>query len=523
MQLGLPADSLLQSGNDLFGESHPVFLWLFRVSRNWQAIVHLIPCMRHHLHDHPSSTRAPSGAGTLSSLLAGRAPDDTADDYSVIFKESFCVAASEIADELGESFEDLGVLYDEVMNTGTTTASKLSFKRVLSKATPRLPDLEAGQLSGKSFGRGQLLCLVRRTNKAEAALLQSRGFRFTSLNHVYESLAEDLQVRQAEVMVHFGRMQNYARSERILEPGVHLACFAIRAKVGGGFDVLVRENARNQLPSKQTSVEHLEDWHRAMLQKIDGWSVSACLKSLREQATTPAELDLATELMDSITNLAEDVADPLFQEALVVAEPIAAPCRAPSGSHAPGRATLIALRLILPIHSRPSTPRLIFSPLSLFRCQQYVYANSPDHEVFARRVHREFAPIVDSTTYSTVVYRSPSQGPLPLTLSKPNPSRKTWWALTSLERRWSGACESESSSEKTSSGAGDRQSWGGILVSEEVNINVEEPLGPGAVKMEDVTSVSADGGASAVAPGDREFEDSDCFVDRLFAICAGRR
>ncbi len=493
-----------------------MFLWLFRASRNWQAILDLIPCMRHHLYDNPSPTRCPSGANTLSAMVAGRAPGDTGDEFSTIFKERFCVAALDIAEELGEPLGSLGVLYDEVMNTGTIRGAKLSLRRFRNDKAYQA-DLEAG-LSQFDQGRGQLLCLVRQTSKAESARLQSRGFRFLALRNLSDMLAVDLRVQHGEVMRYFERMQDYSRHDQLLEPGVHLACFAMRAKVSGGFDVLVRQHARSQPICKPLSFDRLEEWQIALLKDMDGWPLVKCLKELVEYADGQDRQTFTAKLCDALKEfLQEDLRDNLFLDSVFVA-PIQAPCRGINTSGVPDQTTLITLRILLPIHWRISNPELTFSPLNLLRCQQYVYPNSPDHGIFARKVHREFAPIVDSTTHSTVVYRTPSQGPTPPSPCKTTTTsqRKTWWALTSWDKRWSGACESEAGLEKADGGS-DSQAWGGILVSEQVNVNVEEVFGAGHIELEETT------GPVSIEAVQADLQDSECFVDRLFAMCVKDR
>ncbi len=486
----------------------------------------LLPCMRHHLHDHaaPMTTYQTTPGGTEAATL------DEADEQAIRFREMFCVAAVDLAKQMGEPLDHLGVLYDDVVNTGTCEPCKHSLADFFHSSTAavtggrRASDLEANPPSLAPFGPGQLLFLVRRTDKTEADRLQSHGFRFTALPLIFETLAETLQVDSAEVMTHLESMRYYTASstERTLEAGVHLVCFALRATVGGAFDVLVRRNARNLLPSRPLGLAALDESHVAMLLRMNGWTVVNCLDWLRQHGEMMGDAEkepssFAAQLGTALTGLADDLGEEqLFKQARLVAEPVHTPSRGGNESYFGGRATLIAVRLMVPIHARAPNPRRhVFLPLSFFRCQQYAYGPASAHEAFARQVHRDFAPVVESTTQSTVVYRPPSEV-VPRLTPTPRPlagQRRSWLGLTSLERRWSQVCTPEPP--KT---APEPRPWGGILVSQEVNVNVDAvvvtPVEGGSVEG-DSTVVGMHMGSTGMASA--EVTDGVTFVDRLLA------
>ncbi|KAI9882403.1 MAG: hypothetical protein M1823_005848 [Watsoniomyces obsoletus] len=518
------------STSEVFSVGHPIFHWAFRASRNWRAMTDLIPCMRHHLHDDttPITTYQMTSGGTEA------IPVDEADEQTIRYREMFCVAAADLAKQMGEPLDHLGTLYDEIVNTGTVEPSKSPMAGLLhastaaAKAARRPSDLEAALPSLTPFGPGQLLFLVRRTDKTEADRLQSIGFRFTALSLIHETLAETLQVSPTEVMMHLEGMQHYATSttERTLEAGVHLVCFALRATVGGTFDVLVRRNARNLLPSRPLGLAALDDSHVALLLRMTGWTVTDCLDWLRQQgwmvSNSEKDSSFAAQLGAALTGLANDLGEDMFKQARLVSEPVHAPCRGGNESYFGGRATLIALRLMVPIHARAPNPRRhVFLPLSFFKCQQYAYGPATAHEAFARQVHREFAPVVESTTQSTVVYRPPSEA-VPRLIPTPRAAtgqRRSWLGLTSLEKRWSHVCTPEPP--KT---APESRPWGGILVSQEVNVNVDAmaltPVEGGSVEG-DSTVVGMSMGSIGMASA--EVTDGETFVDRLLTSYADGR
>ena len=125
--------------------------------------------MRLHLRsmDHVKSSggeKTPNGSDRTKTSVDG------IEDYSQAFKELFCVAANDLAAMIQERLEDVGVLYDEIMSTGTIRKTN-NFLGLTPKPN-RPADLEKGRATVIS-GRGQLLFVVRRTNKTEAAQLQA--------------------------------------------------------------------------------------------------------------------------------------------------------------------------------------------------------------------------------------------------------------------------------------------------------------------------------------------------------------
>lgn len=321
-------------------------------------------------------------------------------DFSVIFRELFCLAAADLANDLHQPIDKLGVLYDEVVTTGLAAKAAEKGKRSVATAASSMLDVERD--SNSSIGKGQLLFLVKKVSRAEAEALQSVGFRFANPESVVTVLAKSLRVGPRGLARRLNVMRHYVTDHHILDPGVHLACFAIRASmaVGNrGFDILVRKDAKNQLPTMQAPFDTLEPWQIEYLESMDSQTMSICVKQLYK-ATKPSnkngkERDFAKDVLKTIECLKEEMEDPLFIDSILIAKPFEVPCRGPTEHSSPGTASLIAFRIILPLHSRAPGRKLTFTPLSLFQTQQHVYKNSPDHAYFARAIHREFAPRLD--------------------------------------------------------------------------------------------------------------------------------
>jgi hypothetical protein len=475
-------DSSAQSFNDVFCASHPVFLWIYRTSRNWSSVADLIPSMKKHIR--ALTVAKASQPGSQSSLH----PYDSSyshgitEDNAVIFRELFCVSASALAAQIDEPLENIGVLYDEILSTGVT-------------AKPGAKDAETGlPTSHTSFGRGQLLFVVRRANNTEAADLQASGYRFAEVQNVIDIMARSMQVEREELQTHIANMKS-SSTERILEPGVHVACFAIRACINGGFDVLVQKDAKGLLPTVQLPISELDKAGLDTIQALDGMSVATCLITLRNSPTIsdgPAHAFI-TQFYNAIIALADQIGDPFFQEARLISKPISAPCRGPRPQSPPSYAWLIAFRAIVPIQSRNPMDQLEFSPLSLFNVRQRVYKNTLDHDVFARATHREFAGILFSNDSRSSVRGAPARERVSAYLER--------WFEFRLPSADSGVKKNIVSSQP---------SFGGIMVSQSVVVDVTE------VKPDEGSEMHTFG---TIGQAMKEEGDTVTFVNELFEAC----
>ncbi|RDW60762.1 hypothetical protein BP6252_12145 [Coleophoma cylindrospora] len=577
-----------RSFDDVFGIAHPVYLWIFRTTRNWSSVANLLPGMRHHIY---RTGLKSSRNRTTSEIDLATDQGLPIEDYSLVFRELFCVAAADLAEDLHLPLEDVGVLFDAIISTGQRAAPKP--KSGMKRDTPDSSvDLERNGLALPVFGRGQLLFLVSQASRREAEHLQAAGYRFANAQNVLPILARSMQVSSEEIAGHLESMKEFVKETKILEPGVHLACFAIRASVRGGFDVLVRKDARNQLPTMQLPFDRLEKWQADYLKNLDSHSVSSVINTLTKSSKSPSfsvrEQTFATQFLTALESLKQAIDDPFFGEALLIAKPIEAPCRGSTENSQPGTATLLAFRLIAPIHSQAPGTRLEFIPLGFFRAQQHVYKNSPDHAVFARKTYREFAPVVEflgrssnsidakspiSDTFSTKgrIFNSSRrissyhsrfsqrdaaahiQEPLPTHSRRPSaahpakpPSKLKFWdknqsQFNPTEKHIKDDTSSEKGLVDPSSSGGHTQNFGGIMVSQEISVDVRnsdrDDKGMELVELRSPTSSSghSDGGAGGssdrgseaygrvVTKVLKENSEAESFVDKLFGICVEGR
>ncbi|MCJ1308354.1 hypothetical protein MMC25_002007 [Agyrium rufum] len=503
-----------RSFEDVFSIEHPVFCWLFRLTRCWPSVTDLVPGMRMHLRSTNIVNSQPnSGAETRADSIDG------AEDYSQIFKELFCVAAEDLAAMIQEPLEKIGVLYDEIMSTGTLRRNKAA------AAHKTTADIERALPYSVTFGRGQLLFVVRHADKLETSHLQAAGYRFASLSNILDHLARSMQVTSEELRPRLENMRGYAIESKMLEPGVHLVCFALRPLFQRGFDVLVLKNAKNLLPSFQLPVMELQRWQLDFMFRLDNWTVAECLDWLRKPADhfTPDERVFSSQLHKAISSLRKQIDNPFFEQARLIARPLSAPCRNVNGSGPPGQAKIIAFRVMTDVHeSRHLNSEVEFIASRFFLCQQHVYSHSPDHSIFGRRVHREFAmlnrcsnrpgletrnSIVSNKTFGRDLFSN-----MPASPSLPK------WNL-SFQRKGADptGMNSDSSSEKNLVEGQPQNPFGGIHVSNEISIDVHEIRhGERSPDVEMTTlGVTSEAG---VAPIERE-----SFVDELLSLTIQER
>ena len=387
----------------MFDVGHPVFCWIFQASRCWYVLKDFVDEIRTHLRAASTvKTLRPESHSTYSDLTSFNMGDG-AEDYSLLFKELFCLAAYDLAHVIQLPLEQLGVLYNGIFNTGTVRKPN---KKDFVLRSSAIVDLEnfvigTGEKGGSSqpFGRGQVLFLVRRLGKSDLTHMQSIGFRFAAIDNILESLADTMQVTKDELRQNLENLRRYAEEEYMLEPGIHLACFALRPLYQRGFDVLVRQEARNLLPSERIPLTRLDKWHFDFLSRMENWTLATCRERLRTQflASDVKEQGFADQLLEGITGLAKQIDSPFIQDARLVATPLKVPCSVPSESHTLGFADVIAFQIIVDAHSPNSLKNgFEFAPFRFFLTQQRVYSNSSHNGAVARKIHKDLAGAVQS-------------------------------------------------------------------------------------------------------------------------------
>jgi hypothetical protein len=375
---------------DRFRRNHPAFIWAFRATRNWPELKKLIPGMKDHLGSNEPARRYYTGNGFRT--------DDGAEldiDFDLVFKELFCVAAQEISEQIHQPLDKMGVLFEDVMTTGTHTSRAL-----LQKFNPFQSNMVVTESSDPEngdipylFKKGQFFFLVRQLSKQEEASFAATGFRFAAIEKIAFILSRSMQVTNDEIFGRLEQMRVYSAGEKMMEPGVYIVCFSLHPTIRNGCDVLVLKDATNLLPFVSPPIDNIVQWQLDILSHMNEWTVVSCLRWLKANSGSTSSQDslFCQQMHEAISKLADMIEDPTFDQAKFSCRRIMVPCRPTTKPYTPGKCTVFSFRIITIMSTRPTSPRLSLAPLCFFRAQQQVYAGVADHQNFLRDLHREFA------------------------------------------------------------------------------------------------------------------------------------
>ncbi|KAK6358842.1 hypothetical protein TWF696_000022 [Orbilia brochopaga] len=373
----LPTEVITDTLNSLldqeFSREHPVFLWFYRVSRSWPSVKDSIFGMQQHLR----------------TVEFRKLSTEEQSNLNVIFRELLCVAVKKLSEQLRHPLEHIGALHHDILHTQPSARSQVS--------TPIAASSDVENPQRVANGRGQTLFMYRQVSKEEAARLQSHGYRFASVKVAVDVVARSLQLRRDELTSHIQSMRESSGSESILEPGLHVGYFAVRANIDGGFDVLVQSLQPNLIPSVRLPIKALNDEMRLVIQSFHGMTLSVALRSLEDKiaSSSGTEHTFLEELQSSIRTLTKAYPDSFWLDAIFSSVPVSLPCRPGNGDVEYSTAQMYIFRAIVPIHQREVSGGIEMSPFELFMTQQRTFSTSRDHEVFARQIHAEFSGLAE--------------------------------------------------------------------------------------------------------------------------------
>jgi hypothetical protein len=336
---------------------------------------------------------------------------ETIENYDMIFRELFCLAAAALADRLRTDLRSIGVLWDEILPTGTNgrwprgqqqkPGEGGSVPESIKIGDDKYGSLDMAEMGidvrQQDYGRGSLMFLISRADSdRDAERFMSAGYRFAELHQVSAIIRSSMHIKSHEFETKLRDMSTYASEQNQMLPGVHIGFFAIRARVSSGFEVLARKGTRNLLPSMALPFKTLEDWQVHFLMQFTNMTVSRILQSFNDDDAsqrTTREAVFAGQLSDTIKALQEWTQEPLFEDAILTSSTVRVPCRGDEGRSG---VTMIVMRLVIPIHSVLSSPNCEFVPLSFFKLQQVVPQFNQD---FTQGVHLEFGHIPKTTDH----------------------------------------------------------------------------------------------------------------------------
>lgn len=380
-----------------FDTAHPVFQWVFRVTHNWVGVGDLIPKMRSHLNaqKHSEIGERPSSSQASSIYDAG-----TYSNYEILFEERFCTAAANIAMSLNIPIEQLGVLYDRIIQTGTLKAEDKISKRATQGEEPTPSQLEAA-LRLSIFGKGLVLFLVREASHEDTDKLLNAGMRFATVHHVTRNISYAMQIPQPCLESHLSGLKRYVENLQTTEkPGTWLSFFALIPKPNSkGFDVVVKKDARDQLPDVQLLPRHPDQSQVTFLNRLDGQRINSILALLEDRAgklastLTVEETWFGRDLRNKMLELIQPFPREWTEQARFWSKQLVAHYSHPLQNRSTVT-TMYAFTVIGDMHaSIDASQTLGRIPRTFFEARHRCYAGSPDHALLARDIHQAFAPL----------------------------------------------------------------------------------------------------------------------------------
>ena len=321
------------------------------------------------------------------------------DDFAMIFKELFCVAADSLASHLHQPLDRLGVLFEEPIGTGTiartNTVKNLQRSKKIARRVSQ-DDLETA-LASSFFGKGQFLFVVRKLGGPEVENLAALGYRFARVGQISEVVSKSMQIEHARIENYLERMRDYSVTENLMAAGVFLSGFLLRPKIQGrGFDVLVKTEKQNQLPTTQLPYTFLEEWQIEMLRSFNDRTAAVILQDLvAEEGWSGAQRDFRWHLLLAVGKLVELMGDPTFlAQAIFSAKESHPACQSTLASTArtdEAKCTLFSFRMMASIYDQPPNDSLTYVPLRFFNAQQQVSTGVSSHDHFVEKAKQEFA------------------------------------------------------------------------------------------------------------------------------------
>ncbi|KNG43967.1 mhyt domain-containing signaling protein [Stemphylium lycopersici] len=493
--------------DDEFNTSHPVFQWIFKVSRNWAGIAELIPSMREHLQS-TGFLQAPTQANSSRDSTDG----DADSSYSATFRELFCITAHEIAKTLDMSLQNLGCLYEDVLTTGTLMNRAIWTGNYGSKAIMAVDvatnDVEAGTASPILFGKGQMLVLTRKIDTTEAHRLQNLGYGFAGIEQVSDHLARSLQIPRDDLESLVGRLHAFSERECSMpRKGTYLASFILQPKPGmRGLDVIVPRANRGRLPMVKLDDDELNGRELGILCTFDGLTLNECLARINQRTKPETPDDIFTiKFGNRIMDLLQDCPEEALRLAVFSAQQL----DLTHGQTELSQATVFAFCGIKEIYVQSlQSPTLKTISLSFFQTYLRSQPGCVDHAILAQRNHKEFSSLqrVPSTPKTTSSHGP--KWPWRLRSKRSASTDISWNADTCSEKGLVNSTTSNSPTEIPT------PTWGGIMVTSTQDIRVVENKDGANMAMHDLGVRAKVGMAETEQP---------TLADRLMAITTALR
>lgn len=328
---------------DALDNRQPTFQWLYSLSWDWAIIS---PWLRAITSRFAAETQNAQRNEALwksrgkKMIAQGRRSLDISEDRRkgpqslADFRDRFVDAAFHLAQDLDIPFEEIGVLYDHVLPTGTRRNGNSNNNNVVpDKFTPsrQLADDESS-INGpvpSIFGEGNdqeegaMLFLVRELPNSAASTERFRqmGYRMTETRFLAGVLADRVAVQKDEMEPLLDSLKVYAKrgTRPVVQPGgVYCGLFGVRASTSkeGGLDVLVYNFARHQIPAyRLPDVQCITPEMKTFLGSLDQATMEDAMKVCERESIRSGERRKYLQSISSV-NVADNHENEAEQEAV---------------------------------------------------------------------------------------------------------------------------------------------------------------------------------------------------------------
>lgn len=456
--------------DDDFNTSHPVFQWIFRLTRNWTGVSDLIPSMRQH----------------LQSMAPRRNSHHPSNDSAclITFREQFCITAEDIATSLGMRLEELGCLYEDVLATGTMTNKYATWKSTHARTDTQqiqaaIQDLELGKAKSGVVGHGQLLLLTRNVDDMEKYRLQQMGYRFADIEQFSDKLARSLEISCSDVEYLMARLHAFSKREHhVPKRGTYLASFLVQPKPGmRDMDVVVPRANSAQLPMIKLDDNRLSRWQLEILSTFHGLTLEECLQQIKRSSKKETkDMAFIQKFGVGIESLLRECPEETLYSAVFSAQQLDI---MHGQTNFNGGAKIFSFCGIRQIHEQSlQSFTLKTIPLSFFKTCLRSQPGCADHATLVKRNHNEFSFLQQAQSDVERPYSIFSIWPS--NLRKPESSRS--------ERSWNaerGSMNESINSRLTArySTAASAHLWGDVVMSSIMDINSAKCKSGGEIEM----------------------------------------
>ncbi|SNX84571.1 uncharacterized protein MEPE_03280 [Melanopsichium pennsylvanicum] len=329
---------------DALDNRQPTFQWLYSLSWDWAIIS---PWLRAITSRFAAETQNAQRNEAIwksrgkKMIAQGRRSLDISDDRRkgpqslADFRDRFIDAAYHLAAELDIPFEQIGVLYDHVLPTGTRRngQNNTNTNAVPDKFTPsRQFSDDESSINGpvpSIFGEGHdqeegaMLFLVRELPNSAASTERFRqmGYRMTETRFLAGVLADRVAVQKEDMEPLLDSLKVYAKrgTRPVVQPGgVYCGLFGVRASTSkeGGLDVLVYNFARHQIPAyRLPDVQCITTEMKTFLGSLDQATMEDAMKVCERESIRSGERRKYLQSISSV-NVADNQENEAEQEAV---------------------------------------------------------------------------------------------------------------------------------------------------------------------------------------------------------------